>query len=54
MEPSVTRDDVRAMGDADQNLVRVETDRIELRRVFEDGDAASIQEQTTDSMSPTS
>jgi hypothetical protein len=47
MEPGVNQDDVRAMGDADQKLVRVEADRIALRRAFEDDLAAAIKGNTT-------
>jgi hypothetical protein len=43
----VTSDDVRAIGDADEILVRVEADRIALRRAFEDGESSSVNEQTT-------
>jgi hypothetical protein len=47
MELNVTRDEMRADGEAGQNFVGFEADRIALRRVFEDDRSALIKEQTT-------
>jgi hypothetical protein len=45
MELNVTRDDMRADGEAGQNFVGFEADRIAQRRVFEDDHSALIKEQ---------
>jgi hypothetical protein len=46
MELNVTGDGMRADGEAGQNFVGFEADRIALRRVFEDDHGALIKEQT--------
>jgi hypothetical protein len=45
MELNVTKDGMRADGEAGQNFVGFEADRIALRRVFEDDHGALIKEQ---------
>jgi hypothetical protein len=45
MELSVTGDEMRADGEAGQNFVGFEADRIAQRRVFEDDHSALIKEQ---------
>jgi hypothetical protein len=47
MEMSVTGAEMRADGEAGQNFVGFEADRIALRRAFEDDCSALIKEQTT-------
>ncbi len=47
MELYATADEMRADGEAGQNFVGFEADRIALRRVFEDDHGALIKEQTT-------
>jgi hypothetical protein len=49
MDSRDTRDDARAIGDPEQNVVRVEADRIALRRVFEE-DLGNIPQRARDPM----